>query len=250
MHFFPLPKFVIHKIDVLCRTFVWTGKSEVSRKSPVAGKKTCSPIHQGGLSIINMEAWNSIALLKCLWNLCMKLDNLWVKWIHVYYLKGVDVQTVCIQNTCSWILTTIINKRSFVPLIQQNWDAMLTKKRFLMKEVYQQLIDDHSRVDWRHLMRNNYARPRALFTLWLGCHGRLATKDRLAKMDMLHNVQCDMCSSSIETHDHLMFECIVTKDILAGCCSGWVSFTHRLFGGMNYLSLLETQKVKARDTGF
>ncbi|XP_058772315.1 uncharacterized protein LOC131646218 [Vicia villosa] len=117
MHCFPLLKFVIHKIDALCRSFVGTSKSEVSRKSPLAWKKTCSPIHQGGLNIINLEVWNSITLLKCLWNLCMKLDNLWVKWVHVYYLKGVDVQTVCIPKTCSWILTAIINKRSFIPLI-------------------------------------------------------------------------------------------------------------------------------------
>ncbi|XP_058755421.1 uncharacterized protein LOC131628600 [Vicia villosa] len=185
MNCLPLPKFVIHKIDALCRSFVWTGKSEVSRKSLVAWKKTCSPIQQGGLNMINLEIWNSITLLKCLWNLCKKMDNMWVKWVHAYYLKGKTVQAVSIPNSCSWILKTIIKKRSLIPIIQQQWEAMITKNRFVMKDLYLQLIDDQSRVDWRNLMRNNYARPRALITLWLGCHRRLATKDRLVKMGMI-----------------------------------------------------------------
>ena len=33
---FPLSKVVVKKIDSLCRTFIWTGKDEISRKSHVA----------------------------------------------------------------------------------------------------------------------------------------------------------------------------------------------------------------------
>lgn len=76
MHYFPFPIFVIQKIDAICRSFVWTGKSEVFRKSLVAWKRTCSLIHQGGLNTINLEVWISIILLKCSWNFCMKVENL------------------------------------------------------------------------------------------------------------------------------------------------------------------------------
>ncbi|XP_058784375.1 uncharacterized protein LOC131659164 [Vicia villosa] len=129
-------------------SFIWTGKVEVSRKSLVEWKKTCSPIHQGGLNIIDLEVWNSVTLLKCLWNLCKKTDVLWVKWVHAYYLKGNLVESINCPNSCSWILKTIFNKRSLIPFIQQHWNNMLTKDRFVMKEIYLRLIDDQNRVEW------------------------------------------------------------------------------------------------------
>ncbi|XP_058776555.1 uncharacterized protein LOC131650866 [Vicia villosa] len=206
-------------------SFIWTGKAEVSRKSLVAWKKTCSPIHQGGLNIINLEVWNSVALLKCLWNLCKKTDALWVKWVHTYYLKGNLVETINCPNSCSWILKTIFNKRSLIPLIQQYWNNMLTKDRFVMKEIYLRLIDDQNRVEWRNLMRNNYARPRALFTLWLSCHSRLPTMDRLSKLGMIQNLQCVLCVNAVESHDHLFFECCFTKNVWAGILN-WLGIPH------------------------
>ncbi|XP_058783399.1 uncharacterized protein LOC131658081 [Vicia villosa] len=71
MNCFPIPKCVIHKIDSICRSFIWAGK-EKSRKSPVAWKTMCSPMRKVGLNIINLEVWNRIAMLKCLWNISMK----------------------------------------------------------------------------------------------------------------------------------------------------------------------------------
>ncbi|KHN14066.1 Putative ribonuclease H protein, partial [Glycine soja] len=36
MQCFPLPQFVLRKINAICRSFVWTGKQEISKKSLVA----------------------------------------------------------------------------------------------------------------------------------------------------------------------------------------------------------------------
>ncbi|KAI5433455.1 hypothetical protein KIW84_020650 [Lathyrus oleraceus] len=58
------------------RSFIWPGQSEISRKCPVAWKKTCIPINRGGFNVINLEIWNVVSLLKCLWNLCRKADNM------------------------------------------------------------------------------------------------------------------------------------------------------------------------------
>lgn len=35
---------------------------------------------------MELELWNRIFLLKLLWNIDAKSDNLWVHWIYVYYL--------------------------------------------------------------------------------------------------------------------------------------------------------------------
>jgi hypothetical protein len=43
-------------------------------------------------------------------------------------------------------------------------------------------------------MYENIARPRALFTFWLVCHGRLATKGRLSKFGVTVDVKCCFCA--------------------------------------------------------
>ncbi|XP_058762795.1 uncharacterized protein LOC131636156 [Vicia villosa] len=63
---FPIPKFVLTKIDSICRTFLWTAKHERSRKSPIAWEKICKPKCNGGLNVINLNTWNQVTLLKCL----------------------------------------------------------------------------------------------------------------------------------------------------------------------------------------
>lgn len=86
MQCFPFPKFVIHKIDAIFRTFMWTGGTELSRKSHIAWKPVCKPKSQGGLNMINLEVWNKTNLVRLLWNLNGKSDSLWVKWAHTYLL--------------------------------------------------------------------------------------------------------------------------------------------------------------------
>ncbi|XP_058732787.1 uncharacterized protein LOC131604359 [Vicia villosa] len=58
MHCLPLPQFVIRKIDTMCKTFIWAGSTEASRKSPIAWNTMCKPRDQGGLGYsepVNLE---------------------------------------------------------------------------------------------------------------------------------------------------------------------------------------------------
>lgn len=75
---FPLPKVVIKRIDAICRSFMWTSKADICKKSLVAWNRVCSPNHQGGLGLNNLHIWNQVTLLNCLWNICCKSDNLWI----------------------------------------------------------------------------------------------------------------------------------------------------------------------------
>lgn len=84
----PIPKDVLKKIDALCRSFIWTRNHETSRKSPVAWSRVCKSRKQGGYTIINLFVQNVVNVMKCLWNICKKSGNMWVKWILTYYIKG------------------------------------------------------------------------------------------------------------------------------------------------------------------
>ena len=77
----------------------------------MAWKQVCKPARCGGLNLINLELWNLTIMLKCLWNICSKDDNLWVKWIHAYFLKGNNVMSATVKSNSTWILKSIMKQR-------------------------------------------------------------------------------------------------------------------------------------------
>lgn len=72
MQCIPIPMSVIHKIEGMCRTYFLTGKEGISRKSPISWAKVCTPKKKGGLSLVNLEIWNRMCMVRLLWNLCRK----------------------------------------------------------------------------------------------------------------------------------------------------------------------------------
>ncbi|OIT19123.1 hypothetical protein A4A49_57378, partial [Nicotiana attenuata] len=61
--------------------------TNASKKALVAWEKICRPKSKGGLNITDLSIWNRAALIKHLWNVCMKKDKVWIRWVHVYYIK-------------------------------------------------------------------------------------------------------------------------------------------------------------------
>ncbi|CAK8572589.1 unnamed protein product [Lathyrus sativus] len=213
MQCLPLPKAVIRKIDSICRSFIWTGKDSISRKCLVAWNRTCCPTTQGGLNLLNLQVWNKVLLLKCLWNLCRKTNNLWVKWIHTHYLKDKSVMNYETKTHNSWIMRGILKHRDNMGEIRNDWDQIVNAQKFKVSVLYKVMIDDGTRVQWRNLVQFNKGRPRAGFCLWQACHGKLATKDRLKHFGMLEDTSCNLCHSEEETMNHLFFSCQVTSHI-------------------------------------
>ncbi|KAH0715293.1 hypothetical protein KY284_008198 [Solanum tuberosum] len=69
------------------KTFLWTGGCEISKRSLIAWERLCLPRAAGGLNILDVYQWNHASIGKLLWNICRKKDALWVKWVHLYYIK-------------------------------------------------------------------------------------------------------------------------------------------------------------------
>lgn len=53
-------------------------------------------------------------MLKCLWNICARAENLWVKWVHLYFLKGQQVIDAVVGKNNSWIIQKIMSLREEV----------------------------------------------------------------------------------------------------------------------------------------
>lgn len=98
---FPFPKKIIHAIDAIFRSFLWTGRDSIAKKSLIAWKQVCAPRCKGGLNIISLADWNKTCLAKLLWNLGRKKGCLWIKWIHMLYFKGNEVHNVQLTHNAS-----------------------------------------------------------------------------------------------------------------------------------------------------
>lgn len=116
-------------------------------------------------------------------------------------------------------------QRDYIQNVQFAWNSMITNKRFRMQQLYDKMIDDANRVPQRHLLRNNYARPRAILFTWLACQGRLGTKVRLARFSIITERRCNLCEDADETLGHLLFECRYSKEIWKNVLE-WIGIKH------------------------
>ncbi|KAH1253271.1 putative ribonuclease H protein [Glycine max] len=135
-------------------------------------------------------------------------------WMSVFPIPKKVIQKIdSICRSFIWSGSVEVKRKSLVAWKQLVWIEMLRKRKFSMKQVYMELVEDHNRADWFRLLRYNRARPRANVTLWLSCQNRLATKTRLKNMNMIQCSLCSLCKEQDEDLDHLMFSCRVTKAI-------------------------------------
>ena len=69
------------------------------------------PRAYGGLNIFNLHLLNEVLLLKSCGPSAYKKDRLWIKWVHDYYLKGVDIMHFRVPCSTSWMFSRIIAGR-------------------------------------------------------------------------------------------------------------------------------------------
>ncbi|XP_058755276.1 uncharacterized protein LOC131628452 [Vicia villosa] len=110
----------------------------------------------------------------------------------------------------------------------EQWKKLIEQGGFKMKKLYLEFLEKHPKVKWRVFMRKNYARPRAVFTMWLACNKRLATKTRLEKFGVQTDLKCVFCEGT-ENIQHLLFECRETKEIWEQVLR-WLNMKHKVQG--------------------
>ncbi|XP_058747133.1 uncharacterized protein LOC131620133 [Vicia villosa] len=182
----------------------YAGRKDLSsRRALIAWSKICESKKHGGLNVFDLERWNNTCLMKLLRNLNQKVDSLWVRWVHSYYIKSSNVMIVPVKASCSWIHRAILHQRQKAQE-QDNWNRAIQDNRFCKEKVYLELGNVSQPVSWRRIMYGNDARPRAIFTTWMACHGRLATKERLVCFGILNSAECVFCTG-VEDIQHLLF---------------------------------------------
>ncbi|XP_058757124.1 uncharacterized protein LOC131630357 [Vicia villosa] len=211
MQVLPLSQKIIQHVEALCRSYLWSGKEGLSRKSLVSWENLCKPKSAGGLYITDLQTWNKATLRKLPWNIHLKLDRLWIRWLDTFYFKGEDVLAWQSTPNSSWILKKIVKHKTEVSSTK-HWTEAINSGRYKTGAVYKELCGNMEHVSWKHILIDNHARPRACFTLWMALLKRLPTKKRLVRFGIVVNLKCCFCDEE-EDIQHLLFGCTYTKAI-------------------------------------
>ncbi|XP_057248100.1 uncharacterized protein LOC130590136 [Beta vulgaris subsp. vulgaris] len=213
---FLLPKKVLREIQTTLRSFLWTGMDTNSRKSPISWDYMCNKKVCGGLNFKEIITWNKAAIAKHFWALALKQDRLWIKWLHVYYIKQADVWTAAIPNRLSWAIKKILEARHLL-IDLTTCNQFVYHNKFSIRKCYWFLRGEQPKVEWRRITCNSKASPKAIFITWMMLHGRLNIKTRLYQWGVVKDKHCPICNTADETLEHLFFTCDYSKAIWSRC---------------------------------
>ena len=169
-----MPEKIFNHREALCRRYLSSNTYEATRKAPNSWDIIFQPKSAGGLNITDLKDWNRATIGKLLWNLQGKADKLWVKWINTYYLKKKDIMNWTLNKNCSWIIKRIIKCMDSFKNIHY-WKEVELGKSYNTGNMYKAMRGDFEKVTWHKMLASNYARPRAIFTLWMVLNGKLPT---------------------------------------------------------------------------
>ncbi|GJW23352.1 hypothetical protein Tco_0033974 [Tanacetum coccineum] len=82
----------------------------------VAWEAVCLPKHKGGLGLRKLNVFNTTLISTHIWSIISLKESLWVKWIHVYKLRGHNFWDISLYGNMSWGWRKILQVR---PLIRQ-----------------------------------------------------------------------------------------------------------------------------------
>ncbi|XP_074265701.1 uncharacterized protein LOC141588146 [Silene latifolia] len=201
---FLLPKGVLHKVESICRNYLWAGTAEYKHSPPVAWETCCLPKEQGGLGIVNCHLWNAALIGKYAWWIHSKKESLWVQWVHHIYIKQCDWWLYEPSQNSSWTWRQICKIKDLLKpgFLNGAWDGNYT-----IQKGYTWLLGPYQKKDWAPMVWNRVCVPKHNFSTWIFVQQRFLTQDRMNKFGICTVGLCYLCGMQMETHRHLFFEC-------------------------------------------
>ncbi|GJQ95829.1 hypothetical protein Tco_0006968 [Tanacetum coccineum] len=111
---FILPSRVLLDIEQIIRRFLWSHGSMKKGRAKVAWDVVCLPKDEGGLGVRRLDTFNKALMVSHIWNLLSSKESLWVKWVHVYKLKGRNFWELPIRGRLSWGWRKVLQLRPLI----------------------------------------------------------------------------------------------------------------------------------------
>ncbi|XP_024013381.1 uncharacterized protein LOC112087743 [Eutrema salsugineum] len=87
------------------------------------------------------------------------------------------------------------------------------KTGFSSKNTWLLLRHSSPRQEWHKGVWFKHCTPKYYVCTWLASLNRLSTGNRMMQWNPGINPSCSLCNSSLETRDHLFFECNYTREV-------------------------------------
>lgn len=88
-------------------------------------KSVCKPSECGGLGLRNLHYWNRALLCKLLWNIHIKKNTLWIKWVNHYY--STDFWNYTGRTEDSTLLKSLIKLRNELSLNDASSETLIQR---------------------------------------------------------------------------------------------------------------------------
>ncbi|GJS65357.1 putative reverse transcriptase domain, reverse transcriptase zinc-binding domain protein [Tanacetum coccineum] len=133
------------------------------------------------------------------------------------------VNDLIVNNSWIWpidwlvkypVLNSIVVPPLFTSCDRMVWvDLSNTDVGFLVSNVWECIRPRSESVGWYKVVWFSHQIPRHATHLWLVINRKLKTQDKLRQWDVssdtnLNMLQCPLCGTQPDTHDHLFFDCI------------------------------------------
>ncbi|KAM6567268.1 hypothetical protein CsatA_026396 [Cannabis sativa] len=207
-----LPKRVVADIEAICRSFLGKGQSVMAGAGNIAWKNICKPKKSGGIGFMSIHEWNKAAVIKNIWAIASKKDNLWVKWVHNVYINKDSWWEYEAPIQSSWYWKKLVE-------LKNEWKDQINTSQFAagnykISDVYNHMTIGNQVCHWSKQVWSRMNIPKHSFLLWLAVQDRLKTRRRLVRFQIATDAQCILCNESDETAEHLYFCCKFSKECL------------------------------------
>ncbi|KAL9691290.1 hypothetical protein QQ045_011710 [Rhodiola kirilowii] len=216
MRILVFPKSVLKKVTAICRNFLGSGRI-TGKRNLVSWKVVCQPKENGGLGVKNLGQFNTFLLLSQIWNLSLKKDSMWIKWMSNYFFKNQSVWLKEEKNHQTWILKKKlrlrVEARKCVDVLDDLslvWKG--NKWPFTVKGSYNLLFNPSDSKEWAKLIWNKLSIPKHSFSAWLAVLNKLPTRERL-RGEYQGEISCCWCNREVEDGEHIFFNCLTLKPI-------------------------------------
>lgn len=212
---FMLPKGVIVEVAKLCRQFLWGRKENGRIVALVSWEDICRSKKQGGLNLKDPVIWNEAFLGKQVWELAMKKDNLWVKWLHGVYLCRDGIWEANAPSNSSWHWKQLIKVRDKIKTgVQNNRWSQSADGLYTVQLGYRWLHQGGISYRETQFIWNGMSVPKHRFITWLIWKRRLNTRERIKRWNQeLQDDTCPLCQTELETQEHVLFTCAYATEI-------------------------------------
>ncbi|XP_024964359.1 uncharacterized protein LOC112504640, partial [Cynara cardunculus var. scolymus] len=139
--------------------------------------------------------------------LVLRLDGVWpTKWRTRFAEICSAPLPVLNDSVCDYVL----------------WeDNSASCSKFSVSKAWASLEGTYPVVSWYKSVWFSGHIPKHAFCLWLACHKRLPTQDRMLWKDEPPDLKCSLCGIFMDSHSHLFYQCNFAHEV-------WDSILHKV----------------------